>query len=66
MSKQESLITIGDLVRKLSVFDSSDKIDFSGLDFNRLKSRGEGLVQLEFNQQVYRNHEGDVVVQNLE
>ncbi|MCW5299289.1 hypothetical protein DXT88_14000 [Herbaspirillum lusitanum] len=60
------LLTIGDLKRMLAGFDDNDELDFSGLDFYRLKIRGPNLVQVEFNQQVYRNAEGDVVVENLE
>ncbi len=64
MGNQEPLITVGDLVEQLSIFDSKAELDFSGLDFYRLKLRGEGLVQIEFNQSVYRNEKGYVVVEN--
>lgn len=41
--------TIGQLKRQLQAFDDDDELIFQGdLSFNRLKSRGEGLVQLEF------------------
>lgn len=66
MKKQEPLITVGMLIEHLSGYDESMELDFSGLDFSRLKQRGPNLVQLEFVQQVYRDHEGNVVVQNLE
>lgn len=43
------------------------EIDFSGLEFNRLKQRGPELVQVEFMEQVFRDRKtGLVVVQNLE
>jgi hypothetical protein len=58
-------ITIKELKDHLSVFPDTYTIDFSGLDFYRLKMRGETHVQMEFNQQVYRTPEGRVVVENL-
>jgi len=66
MKKQEPLITVGNLIERLSIFDENMKLDFSGLDFHRLKQRGPNLVQVEFNQQVYRDPEGNVVVDTLE
>jgi len=66
MKKQEPLITVGMLIEQLSIFDKDSEVDFSGLDFYRLKQRGPNLVQVEFNQQVYRDDQGKVVVSNLE
>lgn len=66
MKQRPPLLTVGDLKRMLSAFDDGDELDFSGLDFYRLKPRGQHLVQVEFAQQVYRTPSGDVVVQNLE
>ena len=66
MKKQEPLITVGMLMNELSGFDKDVKIDFSSLDFHRVKPRGDKLIQIEFNQMVYRDDEGDVVVDNLE
>lgn len=59
------LLTIKDLKNQLSVYEDDCLVDFSGLDFYRLKRRDEKLVQVEFNQQVYRTSEGLVVVENL-
>tara|TARA_R110002072_G_scaffold85630_1_gene193815 strand:+ start:76 stop:234 length:159 start_codon:yes stop_codon:yes gene_type:complete len=39
----------------LAGFDDGDELSFSGLDFYRLKRRGDDLVQVEFNQQVYKD-----------
>ncbi len=61
-----ALRTVGDMKRELAVFDDDYEIDFSGLDFYRLKQRGDKLVQVEFNQPVYRTPEGKVVVGNVE
>ena len=66
MSKQLPLLTVGELIQQLSVFDKDAEVSFSGLDFYRLKLRGEKLLQVEFNQSVYRNSEGLVVVENHE
>ncbi|BBS11552.1 hypothetical protein WP5W18C01_16460 [Klebsiella aerogenes] len=62
----EHLITVGELLDRLSSYPRDAKISFSGLDFYRLKQRGENLIQVEFNQVVYRDSEGRVVVENLE
>ena len=40
------------------------KLTFSGLTYNRLKQRGEKLLQIEFNEQVYRDSSNNVVVEN--
>ena len=66
MKTRPPLITVAVLKAHLSAYPDDTELDFSGLDFYRLKQRGEKLVQIEFNQQVYRTPEGDVVVQNLE
>ena len=59
-------ITVGDLKQYLRVFDDDCEVSFSGLTFYRLKGRGDKLVQIEFGQQVYRNDEGEVVVENVD
>ena len=61
------LITVGILKDLLNGYSDDMELDFSGLDFYRLKQRSPTLVQVEFNQQVYRDKEtGRVVVENLE
>ncbi len=62
----EHLITVGELLDRLKHYPRDTRISFSGLDFYRLKQRGENLIQVEFNQVVYRDSEGRVVVENLE
>lgn len=66
MEERPRLRTVGELRQELAVFDDDDEVDFSGLDFYRFKMRGEKLVQCEFNQPVYRDKKGRVVVQNPE
>lgn len=57
-------ITVGELRQHLAVYPDDYTIDFSGLNFYRLKQRGPGHVQLEFGQSVYRDRDGRVVVEN--
>ena len=66
MSVKYPSISIGELKDQLAVYPDHYTIDFSGLDFYRLKQRNETHVQMEFNQQVYLNSEGLVVVDNLD
>jgi hypothetical protein len=66
MKERPPLQTVGSLITQLEGHDKDMLVDFSGLDFYRLKQRAPDLVQVEFNQPVYRNHRGDVVVENLE
>ncbi len=66
MKNRPPLLTVADLKRELAAYDDSDEIDFSGLDFDKLKARGPKLVNVEFKQPVYRLPSGDVVVQNPE
>ncbi|KIA81848.1 hypothetical protein QR66_02355 [Chromobacterium piscinae] len=59
-------INIGFLKSQLEGLPDHYTIDFCGLEFYRIKQRGETHVQLEFNQPVYLNEAGRVVVQNLD
>lgn len=64
--KKTPTITVGELKEKLSNFSDDTELSFSGLEFYRLKIRGDKLVQIEFNQPVYLNDKGYVVVENPE
>lgn len=66
MDNRPPLLTVAALKQHLDGYADDLLVDFSGLDFLRLKQRSDTLVQVEFNQQVYRTPEGRVVVQNLE
>lgn len=57
-------ITVKHLIERLKIENPEAVIDFSGLDFLRVKSRGPLTVQVEFSQSVYKNEDGNVVVQN--
>ena len=59
-------ITVGELRADLALWNDSDLISFSGLTYARVKGRGAQLAQVEFNELVYLDESGNVVVQNLE
>lgn len=59
-------ITVGELLGYLEGLDKNARISFSGLDFKRVKPRGPDIYQIEFNQPVYLDDQGNVVVENLE
>lgn len=59
-------ITIGELKEQLAIYPDHFDIDFCGLEFNRLKQRGENSIQLEFTQEVYRTPEGALVARDLD
>lgn len=56
-------ITVKELIEQLQKEDPELPIFFGGLDFYRLKDRG-GFLQIEFNQSVYLDEDGLVVVKN--
>lgn len=58
-------ITIGQLRKELAPWHDDDLITFSGLTFYQIKGRGDHLAQVEFNEPVYLDESGCVVVQNL-
>lgn len=65
MERYKPSITVGEFKEMLSHYPDNMLLDFSMLDFNRLKQRSPTLVQVEFNQQVYRDSTNNVVVENL-
>lgn len=62
--KDADLMTVGELQDRLQAFSPDDKIIFgtNSLQFYRLKSRGAGLVQLEFEQIVSEDEVGNVSI----
>ena len=56
-------ITVKELIERLKVEDQDLEVYFGGLEFYRLKDRG-GVLQVEFNQSVYPDEQGFVVVEN--
>lgn len=61
--EKNSGICVGELIDHLRVFDNSDELYMGGLTFYRLKKRGEKLVQVEFNESVYVDESGTIVVE---
>lgn len=60
-------VTVGELRDQLRSFDDDWEVSFSGLDFYRTKARGEKLVQIEFDQPVWRDpNTGRVHIENLD
>lgn len=60
-------ISVEQLRRQLAAFPDHYTIDFCGLEFYRLKMRGDEHVQMEFSQPVYLDKAtGRVIVENLE
>ncbi|MDW0357821.1 hypothetical protein Q8G38_00665 [Halomonas venusta] len=56
-------LTVGEFKKMLEAYDDGDELSFSGLDFYRLKRRGDDLVQVEFNEHVYKDSKtGKVVI----
>ncbi|NWA24043.1 hypothetical protein HX866_03990 [Pseudomonas gingeri] len=57
-------IDVGTLLDQLNGLPRDMRLSFSGLDFYRVKLRGPNLVQIEFNQSVYRTSEDLLVVED--
>lgn len=57
-------MNVGDLKEQLNGFNDDVEIHFGGLDFYRLKTRGEKLVHFEFNQTVYKDDTGKLVLED--
>lgn len=55
-------ITIGDLKAELQGCPDDMTIDFCGLEFRRVKQRGETHAQMEFNQVIDRDKQGDLFI----
>ena len=64
MQKTAPVITIGELMERLEGIPEHYTIDFGGLTFYRIKPRAPTHVQMEFNESVYLDESGNVVVQN--
>lgn len=62
----EPYITVNELIEELKKHPGDMLVDFSTLDFQRLKRRSPTVIQVEFSQLVYRDDENNVVVDNLE
>ena len=56
-------ITVEKFIELLQKEDQDKELVFSGLDFYRLKDRGD-IVQVEFSQTVFKDNTGKVIVEN--
>lgn len=56
-------ITVKDFIDDLKNYDPDLEMNFGGLDFYRLKEVGNSCF-IEFNQSVYKDDNGDVIVIN--
>lgn len=61
-SPRNAGITVGELRRQLEAFPDDAELYIGDLVFYRLKRRGDNLVQVEFNQTIYRDSSGRWVV----
>lgn len=57
-------IDLKTLLDQLEEYPSDMRVSFSGLDFKRVKQRGQNMLQIEFNQSVYRTDEDLLVVED--
>lgn len=57
---------VGTLLDQLQGLPRDTLVSLGGLDFYRVKRRGPELVQIEFNQSVYRTSEDLLVVEDHE
>lgn len=63
---ENQLMTVGQLKRQLAGLPDDGKIFFGceSLSFHRIKMRGDKYFQIEFNQTVYDDKEGNVFIDN--
>ena len=66
MNRSEPTITKKRLLEELEQYPDDFRISFGGLKFFKAKLYGEDLIHIEFNELVYLNEEGYVVVDNAE
>lgn len=56
-------ITVGELKECLEAFKDSDAVYIGGLTFYRFKKRGKDFISLEFNESVYEDAQGKIVIE---
>ncbi len=64
MEKEVPTITKKQLLEALESYPDDFRISFGGLQFYRAKLYGNDLIHIEFNQTVYLDDDGRVIVQN--
>lgn len=63
-NENKKSITVGELRQALALYSDDTELFFGGLEFYRVKSRGDKLAQIEFNQLVCLDSDGRVVVED--
>jgi hypothetical protein len=63
MNNEAKAITVKQLIDELSVYPDDMEIYFNGLDLYRLIEKGDKVV-FEFNQTVFKDKSGKVIVEN--
>lgn len=61
---QKPTCTVGELKKHLEIYPDDMELNFGGLDFYRVKMRGENILQIEFEQVVYKNESGKIIVES--
>ncbi|WP_110650234.1 hypothetical protein [Salinicola peritrichatus] len=56
------IITVGDFKRMLDEFDDQLELSFSGLEYHRISQTGDKLVQVEFEEKVFKDKTGHIQV----
>jgi hypothetical protein len=64
--KEIPTVSLGFLRAHLNAYPDDFEVSFGGLEFSRVKQRGDNLIHVEFLQPVYLDDEGRVVVDNLD
>lgn len=54
-----------DLLKELNGWPEETRVGFSGLNFYRVKPRGPNMVNIEFNEHVYRDSKGELIAEDL-
>lgn len=56
-------IDVKTLINQLQGLPDDTRVGFSGLNFYRVKWRGQTMINIEFNEHVYRDSNGHLVVE---
>ena len=56
-------MTIGEMKEMLRLYPNEMELSFEPLHFYQLKQRGENMVRVEFNESIYRDENGELVLE---
>ncbi|MAM56518.1 MAG: hypothetical protein CMN25_04205 [Salinicola sp.] len=54
------IITVGEFRKLLEAYDDQLELSFSGLEYHRLKQKGDKHLEVEFEEKVFRDKTGHV------